>query len=249
MLKVRGFERKGRTWNRRVNGLVHVINLQASKYKVLTQRSPCLFYVNIGIFIAEVQELVDREPGAGFVPEYRCHVRHRLDVLMGDRSLMIMTLEPDRKLEQQGEQGKRWILEAGVSYLDKFTSLETLYPIIRDEADRGVYQVSDWALAYAGAKTGDTARAEKALQVMVQRVGNNITWRQNSSESPPHSACRLPFPRRNRCPLRHGFRAGTEILAKVQLDEVGADWQRTSFELGASAWPRPAKNVPAAKWD
>jgi hypothetical protein len=241
VLKVRGFERKGRTWNRRVNGLVHVINVQASKYNVLTQRSPCLFYVNIGVFIPAVQELVDREPGDGFVPEYRCHVRHRLDVLMGDRSLMIMSLEPDRTLEQQGEQVTRWILEAGVSYLDQFISLETLYPIILDEADRGIHDVSKWALAYSGAKTGDIARAENVLQAMVRGMGNNITWREKLERVA--SALNLPiaFPAPKPMPTPHGFREGTEILANVQLDEVGADWHRTSLEVGASAWPRQEK--------
>jgi hypothetical protein len=239
-LKIRGFKRKGRTWNRRLGGVVHVINLQASAFNVLTQHSPCLYFVNIGVFIPEVQELVDREPADGVIPEYRCHIRHRLNDLTGDRSQLFMSLEQDRTLEQQGEEMSRLILDVGVAYLDRFTSLEAFYAIGRDEAGRDPLSANKWALVYAGVRTGDRPRAEIEFRQMVNSMWPDTTWRPKLERMA--SALDLPLtpPGPKPAPTPNGYRAGMEVLKKAMLAEIGGDWQPNGTNSGTNTWPRHA---------
>ncbi|MBV9171525.1 MAG: DUF4304 domain-containing protein [Chloroflexi bacterium] len=135
-----GFKRQGRAWNRGSGGLVHVINLHGSKYNVLTQLSPVLFYVNIGVFIPEVHELVWAEPSPAFVREAYCQIRQRLNTLAREPKRLIMAPEPTRTLEQQGEQLTREILEYGVSFLDRLSSLDAVDQELTDMLSQRAYR-------------------------------------------------------------------------------------------------------------
>src|SRR5919199_3960907 len=80
-LKARGFVRYGRTWNRRVDRAVHVINLQSSKYNTLMLGSAVIFYVNVAVCVPELYELVFNQPVREPVREYDGQLRQRLNRL------------------------------------------------------------------------------------------------------------------------------------------------------------------------
>ena len=171
-----GFKRQGRAWNRGSGGLVHVINLHGSKYNVLTQLSPVLFYVNIGVFIPEVHELVWAEPSPAFVREAYCQIRQRLNTLAREPKRLIMAPEPTRTLEQQGEQLTREILEYGVSFLDRLSSLDAVDQELTDMLSQRAYRGDVFARAYVAEVVGDHARAVRLLLELYPRIGKDRLW-------------------------------------------------------------------------
>ncbi|MBV9546588.1 MAG: DUF4304 domain-containing protein [Chloroflexi bacterium] len=171
-----GFKRQGRAWNRGSGGLVHVINLHGSKYNVLTQLSPVLFYVNIGVFIPEVHELVWAEPSPAFVREAYCQIRQRLNTLAREPKRLIMAPEPTRTLEQQGEQLTREILEYGVSFLDRLSSLDAVDQELTDMLSQRAYRGDVFAPAYVAEVVGDHARAVRLLLELYPRIGKDRLW-------------------------------------------------------------------------
>lgn len=230
-----GFKRQGRTWNRRSGGLVQVINLQGSKYNVLTRLSPVLFYVNIGVFIPEVHELVWAEPPPAFVREAYCQIRHRLNALAREPKRLIMALEPTRSLEQQGEELTREILDYGVSYLDRLNSLEAVDQVLAEMLARGAYHGDVFAPAYVAQAVGDHGRAARLVLELYPRIGKDSLWQGRIARLAARVGVELP----SREPTRHSRPADFEVEAAVA--HVGSERGTSSTglivrERRASGW-------------
>jgi len=70
MFKANGFRKTGATWHRDANRLVQVFNIQKSQWGDQ-------FYLNVGIYLRDLGN--EARP-----TEYRCHVRCRVEGLLGD---------------------------------------------------------------------------------------------------------------------------------------------------------------------
>jgi len=66
VLKEHGFRKKHRTWHRGANGVIQVLNLQASQWN---QHD---FYCNLALYLTDLGDLASP-------PEYKCHIRRRTD--------------------------------------------------------------------------------------------------------------------------------------------------------------------------
>lgn len=89
-LKVQGFKKKGRTYNKGVEeGLVHVIHFQSGEYPIgdkyvipgIRESLYGQFTVNLGVFAYDIYEVTNGPFDKGFVPEYFCQIRVRLPEL------------------------------------------------------------------------------------------------------------------------------------------------------------------------
>ena len=78
-LKRVGFKKKGTTWNREVNGVVHVIDIQASKARADGSES---FTINIGLSINELWKIFWNKDVPQFMKEENCYPRFRLGYLL-----------------------------------------------------------------------------------------------------------------------------------------------------------------------
>ncbi|GGP74517.1 hypothetical protein GCM10009347_43080 [Shewanella algicola] len=78
-LKRLGFKKKGSTWNREINGVVHVIDIQSTKARVDGTE---LFTINIGVFINELWQIFWNKEVPQFVKEENCYPRFRLGYLL-----------------------------------------------------------------------------------------------------------------------------------------------------------------------
>lgn len=78
-LKRLGFKKKGTTWNREVNGVVHVIDIQTTKARADGTES---FTINIGVFINELWQIFWNDGVPPFVKEENCYPRFRLGYLL-----------------------------------------------------------------------------------------------------------------------------------------------------------------------
>ena len=72
-LKEAGFKKRQMTWNRRINGVVHVVDLQTSHDS---------FTLNFGVFIEEVWKTCWGKPAPQFVREHECFPRFRVGKLL-----------------------------------------------------------------------------------------------------------------------------------------------------------------------
>jgi len=86
LLKPLGFNRKGRSHNRRTSGgLTHVVTFQMGQYPIGDYVIPGLresyygrFTVNLGVLLPCIRELEDQRPAPAFAHEYHCTIRDRL---------------------------------------------------------------------------------------------------------------------------------------------------------------------------
>ena len=72
-LKEAGFKKQKTTWNRRIDGVRHVVDLQVSRDS---------FTLNFGAFLEEVWEVVWLKPAPRFVHESDCFPRFRIGELL-----------------------------------------------------------------------------------------------------------------------------------------------------------------------
>lgn len=78
-LKEQGFKKNGLTWNRAVNDIVQVINIQKDRYST---KDETRFTINVGIFVADVWNVCWSKPIPRFVRELDCYPRFRIGFLL-----------------------------------------------------------------------------------------------------------------------------------------------------------------------
>jgi hypothetical protein len=91
-LRLCGFTKRGRTWNRRLGQFVDVIHLQTSK-------SGDAITLNIGVLDPDVYSLCWGSDPPLFIDEPSCIIRKRIGQLMGELDLW-WSLECDRSAEE-----------------------------------------------------------------------------------------------------------------------------------------------------
>ena len=168
LLRARAFRRKGRTWNRQRNGLVDVVDFQASKMSEVGREE---FTINAGVFAPEFFHAVWRKRAPTFVREAECVVRARIGDLLPPGA-------PNRGLDRWWSLdspetqivSQRRVEEAlTVHFIPFFDSIQSPLHMHRWLES----QLSGWKqkdplhrlyLAIAKCKIGDTAGAMRELE-------------------------------------------------------------------------------------
>jgi len=101
-LKLRGFKKKARTWWRTTDDSIQVINLQKSAYGEA-------LYTNLGIYVRSLGS--ELSP-----PEYRCHIRARLEKVTPDS--LHLPIRCATAIGQPSEELLEALLSYGVGWLE-----------------------------------------------------------------------------------------------------------------------------------
>ncbi len=139
-LKVCGFRRRVRTWNRAAADLVHVVQLQASAWNMGESGS---FTVNLGVSIPSADPLCWGRPAPGFVSEVECIVRLRAGllgeggVLLGrhDRRDQWWDFDAGTRMDQLGREVAGTIAMRVVPFLDRFDSIRSVSDFLTQHED------------------------------------------------------------------------------------------------------------------
>lgn len=190
-LKVRGFRRKRDTWYRRSGELVQVINLQGSRFNSLGRDVACLYIINVGVFLPELHEVAWREPARDDFPWRHSQLQFQLTELTGNPAHVVLSLEPDRSLEQQGEELVRWVIEAGLSHLDGLASIAALYPVLQKALESGSQRFVELTFAFVAARVGERAEAERVLRSYYGRLGRERQWQERAERVAQHLGIEL----------------------------------------------------------
>lgn len=176
LLKEHGFVKKGNTWNRRLREVVHVIDLQESRYD---DNRRVRFTLNVGVASPEAYAICWGPSVPSFLQETDCILRKRVGEFLNltDGS---MALDYWWKLSSAGDVtiiGKEVATAIRVRllpYLDGISSTEALYAVLAKQV-----QPSDVLgqiyLAILTALQGEAEKAKDALDVAAQAA--NAAWR------------------------------------------------------------------------
>jgi len=177
LLKRQDFRRRGTTWNRTLDELVHVVQLQ-------TGRMAAWLSINVGIYLPLVDSVVRNEAPPSFVATYRCQVSSTLahiaqegfgarvtgtwgshfDAELGREMLVAVESGEAMGLEAVADAVERYVLPAFQSMRSLTAVWQTISPT---GVGRGWRANGSWAVPILEARFGDREAARRAFQVRV----------------------------------------------------------------------------------
>ena len=159
-LKPAGFRRQGRTWNRAVNDVVHVINVQGSgsNYGDVGQ-----FTINMGVYVPSAHQYLWNFPQKQFVTESLCIIRQRPAQLAYGRDHW-WSFDSTTDLAQLGNDVRSVIVTHALPFL---APLDSITAVLAGFADRWPARGVDHAVC--SFLVGDTAAAVDALVGAIRR--------------------------------------------------------------------------------
>lgn len=131
ILKKAGYKKKRLTWHKDHDELILVFNIQSSQW---SDR----YYLNLGIYLKKIGN--ESKP-----PEYRCHVRRRLESLIPDAKLKLefnksTDYEEDIPLEDREKTLKKSIIDCGMPWLDTMTQFKEFVDHVNSNSDLFVHK-------------------------------------------------------------------------------------------------------------
>ena len=127
LLKPRGFQKKRSTWHRPQPEAVLVVNVQKSEW------GPRL-YVNLGVYLRGLGQ--EERP-----PEYKCHIRTRLDRVLVDPNTFVDALDLESRLtdaERERIVGDA-IVQGAIPWLEaRETNLKARVALLAEEKPSGL---------------------------------------------------------------------------------------------------------------
>lgn len=178
LLKPLGYRKQRNTFNRKAEeGIIQVINLQASMYNIESPESRKVkeemlgpvpaygtFFLNFGIWISEIAEAQSERYGdiSDFVPDYRCQIRTRIGSLLGNDVLLSL----DGDLDTTTTEVLQLIKDYGLSFLEEFETRSKILAKLESHKEDRAYWIPtplvDASIMYL--HQGDKARAQELLQ-------------------------------------------------------------------------------------
>lgn len=172
VLKVQGFRRKGRTWNRLADDVIQVIDIQASQWN---EGDSGRFTVNLGIFSQAVYEIVwGREPPS-FVKVSDCMISCRIGTLIDCADPKEASLKSEQRekwwtfdqatnLDELGKEVIELIVRCGLEVLNVYGSVGKAKQLLRRYS--GSREATPWDhinLAIIDAQQGNKIAAKERL--------------------------------------------------------------------------------------
>lgn len=163
------FERRGRVWNRNVDGYIDVVDLQLSKYGDS-------FTVNIGVLDEDIYEACWGHTCLVFYDEASCTVRERLGVLVAGRD----TWWDIRDHNSAGLIAAR-VQEFAMNFFDQSHSPEAMERFLRSDGGRRVrYPPESIYLALILMKMGKRVEACRLLMSLEKVISGSWAERMRS---------------------------------------------------------------------
>ncbi len=170
LLKSAGFKKRRHTFNRAVkDGLVHLVNFQMGPYDPSGRPDVLagirvnlhgLFTINLGVYVPEMDR--GGTPDSSWVNDYDCQLSQRIGHLMPEQNDVWWPLD----FEPSQDQAVDALREAGLPWLDKFTSRQTILDMFwsGDEDELGMSPAAALDIADLLLATGHTHAAEQTVR-------------------------------------------------------------------------------------
>ena len=118
-MKQQGYAKSGRTWRRRREDCVQVVDVQASPWNSGEAGS---FTVNLGVYFPAVAELVGEPPVQSAPSEMYCQLRERIGFLMPASSDFWWEVRPGLPLLEVADELLAAVSTLGIPWLDSHSS-------------------------------------------------------------------------------------------------------------------------------
>lgn len=136
LLDSRGFRRSRLVWNREQAGIVHVLDVQVSRW---SDAASVGFTVNLGVWIEELWKICwDKKPPA-MIQESECFPRLRVGQLLGNGPLhkdVWWTLAAPEDVDAVGSELQGILVVKCIPFLDKCNSIAAALAAAEDPALR-----------------------------------------------------------------------------------------------------------------
>jgi len=132
LLSSKGFRRSKLVWNRRLDGITHVLDIQLSKG---SSSKDCSFTVNLGAFFGQVWRAVWDKPVARTIQEVECFPRLRISRLIGEGPFhkdIWWNLEAITDVDVVGSELEDILISKGLPFLDSFDSINAALTVAED---------------------------------------------------------------------------------------------------------------------
>jgi hypothetical protein len=171
-----GFKRKGKTWNRSVGEVIHVVHIQGGRF------GPG-FSGRIGLFVPLIHRYVRGESVPSFISEYLCQLTSSLGAQWGT-GLRFEQLDPNSPTHRRVYMDEptvdvQDVLQAvldGVAHLDQIRSLEDVRRVLLEPSGQrrlhagGPSGPHDICLAVLAAHAGELQHAKELLSLAIEKV-------------------------------------------------------------------------------
>ncbi|MEI7767716.1 MAG: DUF4304 domain-containing protein [Phycisphaerae bacterium] len=132
LLSSSGFHRTKLVWNRRLNGMTHVLDIQLSNGCIAED---CSFTVNLGVFFERVWQAVWDKPVARTIQEVECFPRLRISRLIGKGTFhkdVWWNLEAITDVDVVGSELQDILISKGLPFLDSLDSINAALTVAED---------------------------------------------------------------------------------------------------------------------
>ena len=130
LLSSKGFRRSKLVWNRRLDGITHVLDIQLSKG---SSSKDCSFTVNLGAFFGQVWRAVWDKPVAKTIQEDDCFPRLRIGQLIGEGPLhkdLWWKLDATTDIDAVGSALQGVLLSKALPFLDSLDSINAALTVV-----------------------------------------------------------------------------------------------------------------------
>ncbi len=163
-----GFSRRGRTWNRRLGEVIHVLHIQAGRFGPGISAS-------MGVFVPRIHQFIRAEPPPKFIAQHLCQLQSALG--HWGSGLRFEPVDPGDPTGKRVHIGQPTVnpdevvaaLLAGAAVLDEVRSVEDVRILLLDLAEQqrwssgGPSGNRDECLAVLAALSGNAAGARELL--------------------------------------------------------------------------------------
>jgi len=159
------FIKKNYVWNRQNGKIIHVIELQKSRWNTKDRYD---FTLNIGIWLKPLWEILWNKPAPSFVHSENCFPEYRVgEVLEWDNSAKDLwwTLNPGTDVENLGVEIKNILQEKCLPFLNKCNSMQDVL-CFAIKKDKRLHPYGKLAIATLNHLNGKYDIAEEILTEM-----------------------------------------------------------------------------------
>ncbi len=166
-LRVAGFTRKARVWNRPRGNLVDVVDIQTSRWNEPGNQS---FTLNLGVFVPAIYRTCWQKEPPRFAKEEDCLVRRRLseglgEVLYGGKQKeQWWTIHDSTDIDRVGNEVAGLLVSRVIPFFDRMDSLAAIHDVLEKSAGpEAKTPLARIYLAVVKAELGDSAAAWSIL--------------------------------------------------------------------------------------
>lgn len=168
LLSSKGFRRSKLVWNRRLDGITHVLDVQLAKWSSTEKLN---FTVNLGAFFERVWQAVWDKPVARTIQEVDCFPRLRIGQLIGEGPLhkdVSWNIDDTTDVDAVGFELQGILMSKGLPFLDSLDSINAALTV----AEAPMLRRFPAERLYYAAMKCVAGRHEEAAEILTEMLAN-----------------------------------------------------------------------------